>query len=170
MSHLRGPVCLVVLEDFSPDEFNIACIPTPFILKNCHEGQLLTPPEFSFHTHKITGQVGIAVEDEESLSEERPCFSNGSGGAQESRSIECVLNLEPEEPAIPDRFPNHLALMTYAKDHTLDSLCSQQAKLVNHESLSIHWNQSLGHVARDRAHPSPQTTRDYRHRQHRNHE
>jgi hypothetical protein len=87
-------------------------------------------PERRFHGRVIAREVGIAIEYEEPLRQQRQRLADGARGSQQHRSIEAVVDADPELGAVLKTLLNALSQMTYQKHHPPDAAVLEELKLV----------------------------------------
>ena len=153
--HLRRRCALVIFEHTVVCEYDIGGVPLPVVAQDGHHrAQPAALPGGSRGT-VIELQVGVAVEHQEPLPEQRLCPADRSQRAGQLRPVVAVGDRDPELAAT-DQSLELLPQIADAQDGLPHAMLRQQAQLVQQKRLSRDLEQRLWHLAHPRAQSGPE--------------
>ena len=143
MAHFAIGDSLVVLHQDIAGKADVAAIPLSRVLQDGHQRGLSSRHERLFHFAEVDRQVGVPVEDEEPIAEERQGPPKGAGSAEQTRPVERIGDLDPEPVAASDLFPDLLPEMADTEDGPPNPLLSEQLQLPEHEGTARDVHEGL---------------------------
>src|SRR5262249_6069348 len=167
VAHRGRLIPFVVGEDASVSKLHVASVPTIVVSKDRHPPELRRPVKRRRDRTVVTGQIAIAVQDEERLPQQRKRPLDGPARPEQSRTVEGKLDLEPEPVPVRQVRADHVPEISAADDDALEAVGAQQAELMGNERLAVHIDEGLGNVLRQRPQPGGHTTGQQRERHHR---
>src|SRR6185437_9267526 len=90
IAHLRTAVALVMTNDASAVENDVARVPAPVIAENGHQRRHVVAAESDLDRRQGDIQVAVAVKDEKFLAEERQRAAQRAAGSLKRRTVETI--------------------------------------------------------------------------------
>jgi len=127
-------------------------VPAALVAQHGHQPALAR--RSPVHGGVVDAQVGVAVEHEEALAQQRQGAAQRAGGAGQPGRVVGVADVEAERGA--DARLHLVALVADAHDHALRAVVAQQLELPERERAPGHGQERLGRAAAKRAQPRAQ--------------
>jgi len=124
-------------------------VPAPLVAQNGHQAALAT--RGAVDAGVVDAQVGVAVEDEEALAQQRQRAAQRPRGAGQAGRVVDVADVEPERR--PDARLHLVAAVADAHDHPARAMGAQQLELPERKRAPGHGNERLGRGAAELAQP-----------------
>src|SRR5262249_10430954 len=147
---------LVVGSNAAVAELDVAGVPPALVPEDGHQRRRAGGLEGGLDFAVSAFQVGVAVEDEERVSQERQRPADRAGSPPQFRAIERIGNLQAERRAVADGLLHLLSQVAQAEDDPAHPLVAQLAELVVDERPAGHLQQALGCLLRQRSQPGRQ--------------
>src|SRR5436190_10337602 len=98
--HFRRAMLLVVTQNLARLKLNVARIPPALVPVNSHEPRLVARRESSRHFPIVNREIGIAIQNEKAIPQQRERAFQRPAGAEQVGTIEGILDPQTQRGAV----------------------------------------------------------------------